>query len=391
MHMRHFLSLLLLLLIFQPNVKAQILSPQAKVSIITCDPGREVYSMYGHTAIRIYDPVNGLDKVFNYGVFSFDSPNFIYRFAKGETDYLVYGYSFERFLPDYEEERRSVYEQVLNLTPEGKDQLFKALEENAKPENRMYRYNYFMDNCATRVRDMIERNAGGKVHFPESHPTESYRDLIKHFHHSFRWIDFGIDLLVSKPADQPIPTYAHMFLPEYLFNQFAQAQIEYNGTSQPLVTETRTLIEYPNHKLESDLPWPAIVFGLLFLGIAFYSIRNYRQKKNTDWMDYWLLALTGISGIIMSWFALYSEHPAMSPNYNILWALPLNLIFVFVWRVKKWRNVSRYYFFLMGALLLLSMALGQVFNPAVYFIILILLVRVVVNLLPTRPTGLKSY
>jgi hypothetical protein len=318
-------------------------------------------------------------------VFSFDSPNFIYRFAKGETDYMVYGYSFDRFLPDYEEERRSVYEQVLNLTPEGKDQLYRALEINALPENRLYRYNYFLDNCATRVRDMIERNAGGKIRFPESHPRESYRDLIKDFHHSFRWIDFGIDLLVSKPADRPIPAYAHMFLPEYLFNQFAKAQIEYNGQLQPLVTETRTLIEYPNHKLEYDLPWPAIVFGILFLVIAYISIRNYRQNKKTDWLDYWLLSLTGTSGVIMGWFVLYSEHPAMSPNYNLLWALPLNLLFVMVWRVKKWRIFSRYYFFLMGALLLLSMLMGQVFNPAVYFIILILLMRVTVNLLPVHP------
>lgn len=391
MHMRHFLLLLLLLLIYQPKSVARTLSEQATVSLITCDPGREVYSMYGHTAIRINDPMNGLDVVFNYGVFSFDSPNFIYRFAKGETDYLVLGYSFSRFLPDYQEERRSVYEQVLNLSAKGKNQLYQALLVNALPENREYRYNYFMDNCATRVRDMIEHNAGGKVHFPVSQSTESYRDLIKDFHHSFRWIDFGIDLLVSKPADQPIPVYAHMFLPEYLFNQFAQAKIEFNGTTQPLVKETRTLAEYPNHKLVSDLPWPAIVFGLLFLIIAYFSIRNYRQNNPIEWLDYWLLALTGVSGLVMSWFALYSEHPAMSPNYNILWALPLNLIFVLIWRVKKWRNTTRNYFFLMGALLLLSMVMGQVFNPAVYFIILILLVRVIVNLMSAHTTGLKLH
>ncbi|MGE5427756.1 MAG: DUF4105 domain-containing protein [Methylococcaceae bacterium] len=384
MHTRHFLLLLMVLLVFQPKAKAQALSPQATVSILTCDPGKEVYSMYGHSAIRVSDPLQRLDAVFNYGLFSFDSPNFIYRFAKGQTDYLMGGQTFSSFLPEYEQDRRSVYEQVLNLSAEGKDKLYNALMENARPENRMYRYNYFMDNCATRVRDMIERNAGGTVHFSESHPKESYRDLIKKFHHSFRWIDFGIDLLISKPADQPVSSYGQMFLPEYLFNQFANAQIETNGTTQPLVKETRTLVEYPNHKMESDLPWPAIVFGLLFLLVAYISFRNYRKNKRTDWLDYWLLTLTGLSGMIMSWFALYSEHPAMSPNYNILWAMPLNLLFVFIWRVKKWRSTTHYYFYLMGALLLLSMVMGQVFNPAVYFIILMLLVRVIVNLLPAR-------
>ncbi|MGE5394671.1 MAG: DUF4105 domain-containing protein, partial [Candidatus Saccharibacteria bacterium] len=246
MHTRHFLLLLMVLLVFQPKAKAQALSPQATVSILTCDPGKEVYSMYGHSAIRVSDPLQRLDAVFNYGLFSFDSPNFIYRFAKGQTDYLMGGQTFSSFLPEYEQDRRSVYEQVLNLSAEGKDKLYNALMENARPENRMYRYNYFMDNCATRVRDMIERNAGGTVHFSESHPKESYRDLIKKFHHSFRWIDFGIDLLISKPADQPVSSYGQMFLPEYLFNQFANAQIETNGTTQPLVKETRTLVEYPN-------------------------------------------------------------------------------------------------------------------------------------------------
>lgn len=382
MHTRCFFLLLLSVLLFQSNLQGQSLSNQATVSILTCNPGQEVYSMYGHTAIRVKDPAERLDVVFNYGLFSFETPHFLYRFAKGQTDYLMGEQRFSSFLPEYEEERRSVYEQVLNLTAEGKNNLFKALLENARPENREYRYNYFMDNCATRVRDMIEQNAGGKVVFPHTHPKDSYRDLIKKFHHSFRWIDFGIDLVISKPADAIVPTYGQMFLPEYLFNHFSQAEITYNGQSQPLVTETRTLLEFPNAKDKSDLPWPAILFGLLFLAIAFFSIRAYRQKKSMDGLDYWLLALTGISGLIMSWLALYSEHPALRPNFNILWAFPLNLLFAWVWRVKKWRSTTRHYFWLMGALCLLSIFMGQEFNPAVYFIILILLLRVVVNLMP---------
>ncbi|MBC8003947.1 MAG: DUF4105 domain-containing protein, partial [Verrucomicrobia bacterium] len=235
MLMRYFLLLLISILVIQPKVKAQSLGPEATVSILTCDPGREVYSMYGHTAIRISDPAQGLDAVFNYGIFSFESDNFLYRFAKGETDYLLMGQQFSSFLPEYEQDQRSVYEQVLNLSAEGKNKLFIALLENAKEENREYRYNYFTDNCATRVRDMIERNAGGKIQFPTQQSTQSYRDLINDFHHSFRWIDFGIDLVISKPADVPIPFYAHMFLPEYLHDQFSKATISYSDASQPLV------------------------------------------------------------------------------------------------------------------------------------------------------------
>ena len=384
MQIRYFFLIALSLLIFQPKAHAQQLSPDARVSILTCDPGTDVGEWYGHSAIRINDPAMNLDAVFNYGLYSFGTPNFMYRFAKGQTDYSMGGERFKSWLPQYDEEKRSVYEQVLNLTQDGKNKLFQALIENAKPENRVYRYNFFMDNCATRVRDMIERNAGAPIRFTDNRPTESYRDLIKKFHHSFRWFDLGIDLLVGKKAEQPVSAYGQMFLPEYLKDQFAKAKITIEGKPQPLVLETRTLREYPNSKLNSDLPWPAIVFGLFFFVITAISVRAYLWKKKTDWLDYWLLGLSGFSGLIIGWFTLYSEHPAMSPNYNLLWAFPLNLFFAGLWAVKKWRSQTRYYFCLSGVLLLLSFVVGQQFNPAVYFIILILLVRVVSNLIPEK-------
>lgn len=379
-----FLLFFLSCLIFQTKVLAQQLSPKASISILTCDPGEEVYSMYGHTAIRVTDPTQNLDAVFNYGVFSFETPNFLYRFAKGQTDYMMVGEKFRSFMPEYEKDKRSVYEQVLNLSPEGKTLLFQALIENARPENREYRYNFFMDNCATRVRDMIERNAGAPVRFADDHPTESYRKLIKHFHHPFRWFDMGIDLLVGKKAEEPVSAYGQMFLPEYLMNQFGKAEIMIDGKAKPLVLETRTLLKYPNSKLNSDLPWPSIVFGLFFLLVAGISVWKFLRKKKTDWIDYWLFALTGFAGLIIGWVTLYSEHPAVSPNYNLLWAFPPNLLFAIIWAVKKWRKYSRFYLYFLAALLLLSLVIGQQFNPAVYLIELTLLVRCGVNLIPEK-------
>jgi len=384
MYARLFILIFLLFLIFLPKIQAQQLSQEATFSILTCNPGEAVYSMYGHTAIRINDPVLNLDLVFNYGVFSFESPNFLYRFAKGQTDYTMYGQKFSSFLPEYQEEKRSVYEQVLNLTTEERNKLFQALMENYKPENRIYRYNFFIDNCATRVRDMIERNAGSPVRFTDNHPTESYRDLIKKFHHSFRWFDLGIDLLVGKKADEPVSAYGQMFLPEYLMDQFARAEITIDGKTLPLVKETRTLLEYPNSKLKTDLPWPAVVFAVFFLIVSGITIRSYLLKKKTDWLDYGLFALSGFAGLIIGWFTLFSEHPAMSPNYNLLWAFPPNLIFAGLWTIKKWRARARNYFWLAGVVLLLSLVPGQTFNPAVYFLMLTLLVRVGVNLIPEK-------
>jgi hypothetical protein len=368
----------------QQPIQALELGPEARISILTCNPGKDVYSMYGHTAIRVCDPAQRIDVVYNYGVFSFESPNFMYRFAKGQTDYMMIGQRFDTFMPEYHQDKRSVYEQVLNLSAEGMNNLFRALRENARPENREYRYNFFTDNCATRVRDMIERNAGVQIQFTDHHPTETYRDLIKKFHHSFRWIDLGIDLLVGKKADVPVSAYQQMFLPEYLFNQFVSAQIIRDGKTESLISKTNVLAEYPNSKLNTELQAPTIAAGLLLAVFAVYLIFTWRKKKETDVLDFWILFISGLVGVIIGWFTLYSEHPAMSPNYNLLWAFPANLIFAWIWRVRKFRAYSRYYFGLIGALLMLSPWCGQVFNPAVYFLISILLVWVVKHLIPSK-------
>jgi hypothetical protein len=384
MNMRFFLLIFLSHLIIHPQLQAQQLSPEATISILTCNPGEEVYSMYGHTAIRVNDPAFGTDVVFNYGIFSFETPNFLYRFAKGQTDYLMMGQTFDSFMREYKEDQRGVYEQVLNLSHDGKNQLFQALIENAKPENRVYRYNFFMDNCATRVRDMVERNSGEPVRLSRYQFPETYRDLIKKFHHSFRWIDLGIDLVIGKEAEQAVSAYDQMFLPEYLYEQMANGEITINGMVQPLVSETRTLLKYPNSKLKSDWPWPVIVFGLIFLVVAGISVRAFLLKKKADWVDYWLFALCGFAGLIIGWTALFSEHPAVRPNYNLLWAFPPHLFFAALWTVKKWRLQLRYYFWFAGGILLLSLVMGQVYNPAVYFTILTLLVRIVANLFPQK-------
>jgi len=384
MNKHFFVVLLLLSLAFQTKIQAQQLSKEAIVSILTCNSGEEVYSMYGHSAIRIKDPESNLDVVFNYGVFSFEGPHFLYRFAKGLTDYRIDAGRFVGFIPEYEEEKRSVYEQVLDLSPEGKTKLFQALIENNKPENRVYRYNFFTDNCATRVRDMLERNSGGAIHFPGLQSKESYRSLIKKYHNPFRWFDLGIDLLVGKKADEPIAAYQQMFLPEYLYNQLSMAKITESGQTRPLVLKTNTLLEYPSNKQKSDFPFPLLIFGIIFLLITSISIWGIFKKKKMVWIDYILFSLSGLAGLIIGWFTLYSEHPAVSPNYNLLWAFPLNLFFAIILMTKKLGNYTRYYFFLTTSFLLISLVSGQQFNPSVYLIIMTLLVRNIINLIPAK-------
>lgn len=374
------------MLVFEKS-NAQQLSENTRVSILTCEPGTEVYSMYGHTAIRVNDPESGLDAVFNYGVFSFDSPDFVYRFAKGYTDYLMIGQRFDSFITEYETDKRSVYEQILNISYQGKIQLFNALIENAKPENRVYRYNFFVDNCATRVRDMIENNSGNKVTFSSSIGDQSFRDLIKHYHKPFSWVDLGIDLLVGLKADVPVTEYGQMFLPEFLLSQFASAKIEIDGKNTPLVSETITILKFPNNKLAKSLPWPTLVFGVIFLVILLISVMSIKSAYKGNYIDYWLFGLSGLAGIIIGWFTLFSEHPAMSPNYNLLWAMPLNLVFAIIWKFRNFRNISKVYFYFSGIMLLSLLFVNQQINMACMFIAASIIVRIVYILLTVRKTS----
>ncbi len=357
------------------------LSNLAEISIITCSPGNETYSVYGHTAIRVKDEMYRYDVVFNYGLFDFNTPNFLYRFARGETDYLLGAYEFQSFYEEYVIEKRSIYEQVLNLNQAEKQKIFDFLLWNAQPENRVYRYNFFFDNCATRVRDVIEQKTEGEVIFPDKPETpKTFRQLIKEYHAKLRWLNFGVDLLISAPADRIATVSEEMFLPDYLMKYFAVASIKTNNEIKPLVKQSNVIYQAPEAKVISmKITHPFVVFGLLFLLVLFLSIHQYRTNKITARPDYFIYGLTGFTGMVMLWFIIFSAHPAIRPNYNLLWAVPLNLVFAVAWKVKKWRSKIKYYHVIISCWLVLVVFaeafLPQKFNPVHYFFILMLLCR----------------
>lgn len=175
------------------------------VSIVTCDPGPDVYELCGHAALRIRD--NQMDSVWNYGIFDFTSPNFIYRFCKGQTDYMVYGYNFSRFMPTYVRRGSKVTEQVLNLSQDEARDLRRRLQTEALPQNRVYRYNYVRDNCATRpwlrVNEAVE--AGGRsIVMPDTLYFSDFRREMRHFHRNYPWYQFGIDLALGGGLDRKL-------------------------------------------------------------------------------------------------------------------------------------------------------------------------------------------
>ena len=269
-------SILLFLLSLTSIVKAAetpdaIYGDSLQISLLTCGPGKEVYSLYGHTAIRFHDVRNQQDLVINYGMFSFAQKNFILRFIFGLTDYEMGIIPFDSFMEEYKREHRWVIEQVLNLSPADKRSIAMAIDANYLPENRVYRYNYFYDNCTTRARDLLANNIQGTVVYKSTPNTQTtFRSEIHQWNRQQLWARFGNDLLLGIGADQNLTPEAQQFLPDSLRKDFQTAIIRYqNGKERPLVAATHALY-WPQEKtvafsLTSFLCSPFAFIALLFL------------------------------------------------------------------------------------------------------------------------------
>lgn len=258
-----------------------------RLSLLTCAPGEEIYSLFGHTAIRYENPSQGIDAVFNYGLFSFNTPNFIFRFSLGETDYQLGVTDYEHFAAEYAFYGRSVWQQTLNLTDEEKTKLIQLLQENYRPENRVYRYNFFYDNCATRPRDKIEESIAGKVVYPTEPQdgSRTFRDIVHQYCKGHPWARFGIDLCIGSEADQPITQRQMMFAPFYLMDAFDGAQISTDTYSRPLVKTNKLIIDVTPEPDESGwMPTPLQCSLLLFILTAAATIYGIRRRTGL-WGD----------------------------------------------------------------------------------------------------------
>ncbi len=357
---------------------ASILSDKAKVYLFTCQPGTEIYATFGHSAFYIQDKENSIDIVFNYGIFSFDAENFLYKFLKGETFYMLGIQDYENFLWGYEHREMGVSSQELNLTPEEKDQLYLALITNALPENREYLYNFFYDNCATRLRDMTEDVTNGTIIYPNFTQKQTYRDLVAMFTGKNTWLKFGIDILVGAPADKMISNHDKMFLPYFLRDNYSQAYIEKDGQKKKLVISSQQLIPDFPRQTASILLSPLTAMCLLFFVALAISIRNIKKKTQNLWFDFILFLLVGIIGMLVTFITFFSIHPAVFPNYNILWIQPLYIIFAILLCFKNIRyKLAKYHYFniLMLASAFVLSLFAQSFNLAFYPLMLTLCLR----------------
>ena len=327
----------------QPPVTT--LSPQATVSVLTCAPGTELYSIFGHSALRIQDPASQLDWVWNYGVFEFDTPNFILKFARGKLKYYVLSYSYRNFYAEYSHEHRAIEEQVLRLTDAQKKRIFEALLVNELPDNRYYQYDFFFDNCSTRERDVVANALGADLRWNPRNPNDygSYRDLIDPYCRNDVWADFGIDLLLGLPTDKTADERGATFLPDELLRAFAAAQVRIDGQWQPLVQQQQTLLDIPRAPVTSFQYSPHIVGWAIFVIAALVTFWGYRTRRAGRGFDALLFLVLGLLGCLMLLFWIGTDHKATYQNLNMLWAMPTHLVFGIMLMVGRWKaNVGRY-------------------------------------------------
>lgn len=313
MHKWRWYIVSLLLCVFT-STQAQTLSENARISLITCTPGHELYARYGHTAIRVLDEANDMDITFNYGIFDFNTDYFYWKFVKGETWYELGAAPTWWFAQEYEQDHRQVYEQVLNLNAEQRETLWQDLETNYQPKNRKYLYNFVFDNCATRPYVLLKRVLGDTILSDYSGYTGiSYRTFIRHYTGALSWENAGINLLFGPRADQPMNNEQRLFLPEELMRYIEHARLS-DGT--PVVSES-IIGSFEVTKTPWYASWP-LGLALYFLLVAGMSYYDRQRGQRSKWVEYILYGVYALLLIIVTFLTFFSCHPLVGFGWRLL-------------------------------------------------------------------------
>lgn len=323
-------QLLLLFLIISSFVYGQdiTLSNAAEISVLTVGPGSSLNDAFGHSAFRIKDINNNLDVVYGYGEYDFEASNFYLKFAQGKLNYLLSKDEFSRFYQIYVYYNRTIKEHVLNLSQKEKQDLFNYLTNNYKPENRKYLYEFFFDNCATRIKDVVNIATQDNITFnnPEEFEAKTFRYLIYDHVDRNSWGSLGIDMALGSVIDRQATPEEHMFLPKNIF-KFFEVATKKDGFA--LVKNSNTIFtQIPRKPSDSVFSSPLFILGIISLFILYITYKDFKNRKRTIWLDIILFALTGLIGILilLLWFA--TDHKGTHQNYNFLWAFAFNIIMI---------------------------------------------------------------
>ncbi len=351
------------------------LSERSQVSVLTCGAGTELYSIFGHSAVRVYDPISGIDAVYNYGTFDFEAPNFALNFLKGKLTFWVAKTTYDRFLTEYYYTQRSVREQVLALDQSEKLQIFDFLEWNVKPANRSYQYDFYFDNCTTRIRDLLEEKLKLSYRDPGD-VTKSFRDLLHENLDQYPWTRFGMDLILGTLSDSIADQRQQMFLPAYYYAHLDHAVKEDNVT---VVNERQIILDFPLTSVSRN-PWitPRMLFwGLFGLEMLFFLLYYVAGHKGRfKWHDkFWFVVLFMAFLVMISmWF--FTDHEVCKSNWNILWTCPWMMLW-FCTVPGSWTREALLWLTIavMSAMLITWNVLPQKMDPAIIPLMLVSLMK----------------
>ncbi len=319
-----------------------LLSAEARISVITCGPGTDLYATFGHSAFRVWDPAQGIDWVYNYGTFDFNTPNFYLKFARGKLLYALSRQDFPNFLYTYQLEQRWVREQMLDLSPAEQEELFAFLEQNNRPENRYYHYDFLFENCATKIPEVLRKVLGGPLVFEPGHLTEthSFRELIQQNLDRNSWSSLGIDLALGAVIDRDARPEEYMFLPQYVRLQMEDSRLG----SAPLVQGERVILDLPEPRPESYFTTAPLFWLLLLLAFTMaLTAIDFRHGRRSRWLDTFLFAGTGLAGLFMLFLWFLTDHTSTAWNANLLWAFPANAVMaVYLLRKPGHRFLTAY-------------------------------------------------
>lgn len=365
-----FTLLALLMCLFSLNTSAIKLSKDATISILTFAPGNELYSLFGHTGIRIVDDANRLDIVFNYGTFDFATQGFYFKFAQGLLPYQLSCSDYDRLEAVYRMEERSIYSQILNLDSIQKQRLMDLLVENYRPQNRSYLYNFLYDNCSTRIRDILEKGMNNNITWTAQPSGKSLWNLLDEYLCRSPWTQWGIHTILGSPATVTATIREQMFLPDYLMYRLDSAT--YNGS--PMAQPIEVLYQAPEH--DFGTPWylsPFFIFAICTLGLILLLQKN-RSRRLLKAIAIPFFIITGIIGCLIVFLCFFTKHPTMFPNFNALWANPLNLIAAFFLGKRELPWIINKYLFVYLYILVIGFLLWFLFVPAVPYASMVIFV-----------------
>ncbi len=301
------------------------LMSDTQVSLITCDPGSDLYSLFGHSAVRVHNVSKKYDVVYNYGTFDFRTPGFMVKFMRGKLPYKLSAYGFDHFLIEYNQDQRGVKEQVLKIDGQEKHKIISFLENNALPENAFYKYDFFYDNCSTRIKDVFENTLGYRPSYVSKEKL-TMRDLLHQYLTGSSWTRLGIDMVIGSKADADATPKLQMFLPDKLHDILGN----YIYKNKPLLDKSYDVLVFDEQKEKRKIGTffsPNFFNGILvLLSLVLYSTKRER------WLNFlfklWcILAFAASLIILLLWFA--TDHQACAMNWNILWLNPFYLLLLF--------------------------------------------------------------